>query len=140
MGETLADTEADQNELLLAQTQVRDLKDLVEALRKELENTGAGNARSVQQAVAEANDQMVQLRDTARALRDELEEMGFSIAAYPHSLILRCIRTIQKTLTALKETGTTQAAPHEMADFNELDELIGFPEARAWEARYSAPE
>ena len=33
MGETLADTEADQNELLLAQTQVRDLKDLVEALR-----------------------------------------------------------------------------------------------------------
>ena len=71
---------------------------------------------------------------------DELEAMGFSIAAYPHSLILRCIRTIQKTLTALKETGTTEAAPDEMADFKELDELIGFPEARAWEARYSDPE
>jgi hypothetical protein len=24
-----------------------------------------------------------------------------------------------------------------MADFKELDELLGFPEARAWEARYS---
>jgi len=24
-----------------------------------------------------------------------------------------------------------------MADFNELDELIGFPEAREWEARYT---
>ena len=71
---------------------------------------------------------------------DELEAMGFRIAAYPHSLILRCIRTIQKTLTALKETGTTQAAPHEMADFKELDELIGFPEARAWEAKYTAAE
>ena len=71
---------------------------------------------------------------------EALEAMGFSIAAYPHSLILRCIRTIQKTLTALKETGTTQAAPDEMADFKELDELIGFPEARAWEAKYSDPE
>ena len=29
MGETLADTEADQNELHLAQIQARDLKDLV---------------------------------------------------------------------------------------------------------------
>ena len=27
----------------------------------------------------------------------------------------------------------------DMADFKELDELIGFPEARAWEAKYSAP-
>ena len=67
----------------------------------------------------------------------ELEQMGFRIAAYPHSLILSCVRAIQRTLTALKETGTTQAVTHEMADFDELDELVGFPEARAWEAKYS---
>ena len=68
---------------------------------------------------------------------DELEELGFRIAAYPHSLILTCIRSIQKTLTALKEQGITKGVVEDMADFSELDELIGFPEARAWEAKYS---
>ena len=67
----------------------------------------------------------------------ELEGLGFRIAAYPHSLILGCIRSIDKTLRALKEHGTTREVAGEMADFSELDELIGFPEARAWEARYT---
>ena len=71
---------------------------------------------------------------------DELEKLGFRIAAYPHSLILSCIRTIQKTLTELKERGSTAALTGDMADFSELDELIGFPEARAWEAKYTPPE
>ena len=70
----------------------------------------------------------------------ELEELGFKIAAYPHSLILGCIRSIQKTLRALKEDGTTREVAGEMADFAELDELIGFPEARAWEAKYTPRE
>ena len=70
----------------------------------------------------------------------ELEELGFRIAAYPHSLILTCIRSIQKTLAALKEHGTTEGVVGEMADFEELDELIGFPEARAWEAKYTPRE
>jgi 2-methylisocitrate lyase-like PEP mutase family enzyme len=70
----------------------------------------------------------------------ELEELGFRIAAYPHSLILTCIRSIQKTLAALKENGTTKGVVNEMADFKELDELIGFPEARAWEAKYTPRE
>ena len=70
----------------------------------------------------------------------ELEALGFRIAAYPHSLILTCIRSIQKTLAALKEHGTTKGVVDEMADFKELDELIGFPEARAWEAKYTPRE
>ena len=70
----------------------------------------------------------------------ELQELGFKIAAYPHSLILGCIRSIQKTLRALKEDGTTREVTGEMADFAELDELIGFPEARAWEAKYTPRE
>ena len=70
----------------------------------------------------------------------ELEELGFSIAAYPHSLILTCIRSIQKTLAALKEHGTTKGVVDEMADFKELDDLIGFPAARAWEAKYTPRE
>jgi 2-methylisocitrate lyase-like PEP mutase family enzyme len=67
----------------------------------------------------------------------ELQELGFSIAAYPHSLILTCIRSIQRTLAEIKEKGTTKGVLDTMADFNELDELIGFPEAREWEARYT---
>ena len=70
----------------------------------------------------------------------QLEALGFRIAAYPHSLILTCIRSIQKTLAALKEHGTTKGVVSEMADFKELDELIGFPEARAWEAKYTPRE
>ena len=67
----------------------------------------------------------------------ELEELGFSIAAYPHSLILTCIRSIQRTLSEIKEKGTTKGLLDTMADFSELDELIGFPEAREWEARFT---
>ena len=67
----------------------------------------------------------------------KLEALGFRIAAYPHSLILTCIRSIQRTLAEIKEKGTTKGVLDTMADFNELDELIGFPEAREWEARYT---
>lgn len=70
----------------------------------------------------------------------ELEEMGFGIVAYAHSLILTAIRAVQGTLKALKENGTTQGVIDQMADFSELDELVGFPEARAWEAKYTLPE
>jgi len=69
----------------------------------------------------------------------QLQDLGFKIAAYPHSLILTCIRAIQKTLATLLAQGTTGALVNDMADFKELDELIGFPEARAWEAKYSVP-
>jgi 2-methylisocitrate lyase-like PEP mutase family enzyme len=69
----------------------------------------------------------------------QLQDLGFKIAAYPHSLILTCIRAIQKTLATLKAQGTTGAILNDMADFKELDELIGFPEARAWEAKYTVP-
>ena len=41
----------------------------------------------------------------------ELQELGFSIAAYPHSLILTCIRSIQRTLAEIKEKGV-QAQQH----------------------------
>ena len=70
----------------------------------------------------------------------ELEELGFGIVAYAHSLILTAIRAVQGTLKALKENGTTQGVIDQMADFSELDELVGFPEARAWEAQYTLPE
>jgi 2-methylisocitrate lyase-like PEP mutase family enzyme len=67
----------------------------------------------------------------------ELQALGFKLAAYPHSLILTCIRAMQRTLAALRGEGTTRTCAGDMADFKELDELLGFPEARAWEARYS---
>ena len=35
----------------------------------------------------------------------QLQDLGFKIAAYPHSLILTCIRAIQKTLATLMAPG-----------------------------------
>ena len=69
----------------------------------------------------------------------ELEELGFRIAAYPHSLILSCIRSIGKTLAPSRSMGRRRRSPGRWRIF-ELDELIGLPPARAWEARYTLGE
>jgi hypothetical protein len=39
-------------------------------------------------------------------------------------------------MKVLKEDGTTQAMVAEMTHFEDFNELIGFPEVRAFEAKY----
>ena len=43
---------------------------------------------------------------------------------------------MQQTLAALKREGSSQPYLQDIATFEELDELLGFPEVRAWEKRF----
>ena len=56
---------ADQEKILLLETETRDLMGLVDALREELENGVIDKEVSIQQAIAEGNDERVQLKETA---------------------------------------------------------------------------
>ena len=71
---TGADVATDADRLLAAQTEIRDLKDAVRALRDELERLNAARDDSVEAAVAAGQEEIRQLRDTIRTLRIELEK------------------------------------------------------------------
>jgi 2-methylisocitrate lyase-like PEP mutase family enzyme len=80
---------------------------------------------------------MVEGGKTPLVSNQELQYFGFKLVAYPVTLLLASITAMKRALTVLKEKGTTKELVEEMIRFKELDELIGFPEVRAWEARYS---
>ncbi len=60
-------------ELLVAQREIRHLKETITALRAEMEAMRAAHADELQGAASAADAEMRQLRDTAAALRDQLE-------------------------------------------------------------------
>jgi len=80
---------------------------------------------------------MVEGGKTPLASHEELQAFGFKLVAYPVTLLLASITAMKRALAVLKEKGTTRELLGEMTRFKELDELIGFPEVRAWEAKYS---
>jgi carboxyvinyl-carboxyphosphonate phosphorylmutase len=80
---------------------------------------------------------MVEGGKTPLGTNRELQSLGFKLVAYPITLLLASITAMKRALTVLKEKGTTKDLTDEIISFKELDELIGFPEVRAWEARYS---
>jgi 2-methylisocitrate lyase-like PEP mutase family enzyme len=66
----------------------------------------------------------------------ELDELGFKLAAYPLDLLNASIVGMRRTLAAIAATG--KPAPAESLPFDELQEVIGWPEYYAEEARYKA--
>ena len=73
-GAPTPDLATDAERLLAAQTEIRDLKDAIRALRDELERLNAAREDAVQAAVAAGQEEVRQLRDMVRALRTELEK------------------------------------------------------------------
>ena len=67
----------DGDQLLLALTEVRHLKQTIIALRDEMEHLRFDNASAAQEAVADANLEIMQLRESTSTMRDELEKMHF---------------------------------------------------------------
>jgi 2-methylisocitrate lyase-like PEP mutase family enzyme len=62
----------------------------------------------------------------------QLEEIGYNIAAYPLTLLLASMQAMEKALADLK-AGTH---PTNIASFDDLKNLVGFPEYYAEEERY----
>ena len=68
------DLTSDENDLLYeAQTELRHLKAMVQALRDELEEAKFERDRAVQKATSDAAAEINQLQESIRTLRDELE-------------------------------------------------------------------
>src|SRR3954468_4845417 len=68
----------EQAALLVAQRELRQLRETIQALRAELEQVQASRDEAVQAAVTVSQDEARQLRTTAASLRDELQ--GLEIA------------------------------------------------------------
>jgi chromosome segregation ATPase len=66
-------SESEPNELYGLQTENRHLKEMVGALRDEMEKMRIGEQERLQKALAAANDEIGQLRNMIVALRDELD-------------------------------------------------------------------
>ena len=67
----------------------------------------------------------------------ELQEIGFQMAIFPAISSLSAAAAIEKALNTLKEYGTSQANDLEMFDFNEFNQLIGFPEVWDFEKKWA---
>jgi HAMP domain-containing protein len=65
--------EADQHNLYSLQTESRHLKEMIAALRDEMEKMRIGEQERLQQAIVSANDEIGQLKGMTNALRAELE-------------------------------------------------------------------
>jgi 2-methylisocitrate lyase-like PEP mutase family enzyme len=66
----------------------------------------------------------------------ELQRLGFKIAAYALTTLMASVRAVQSALQALKQGASPESYIDDIATFEELDELLGFPEVRQWERRF----
>lgn len=66
----------------------------------------------------------------------DLQALGYKIAAYALTALMASVRAMQRTLKWLQCEGTTDQYLNDIATFEELDELLGFPQVRAWEKRF----
>ena len=64
---------SDRNEIYGLETENRHLKEMVGALRDEMEKMRIGEQERLQQSLTAANDEIGQLKKTITALRDELD-------------------------------------------------------------------
>ena len=69
---------------------------------------------------------------TAKAL----DEMGFKLVAFAVSCLLAATKAMQRAMKVLREEGSTQSIVGEMMNFGDFNDLIGFAEVRAFEAKY----
>lgn len=78
---------------------------------------------------------MVEFGRTPLLPADRLHELGFALVIFPGSLTRALTRRAFEVLGELRRTGTTAGVLDEMATFDEVNELLGLPEMRAWEER-----
>ena len=80
---------------------------------------------------------MVEGGKTPLMSKQELQDMGYKLLAYPLTLLMISIAAMQHALICWKQNDSTKQLVDKMISFAELDKLMGFPEARQWEARYT---
>lgn len=66
----------------------------------------------------------------------DLQSIGYSIVIYPGGFVRALARTAQSYFDSLIENGSTELFLEHMADFSELNEIIGTPDLMARAAKY----
>ena len=136
--------------LIIARTDARSVLGLEEAVRrgKIYEAAGADvifiespQTEEELKIVANSFDKptmanMVEGGKTPLLTTMELNDMGFNLVAFAVSCLLAATKAIQRAMQVLREEGSTRAMVAEMTNFGEFNDLIGFPEARTFEAKY----
>jgi len=67
---------------------------------------------------------------------DRLQEIGYSLAIFPAMTGLAAAAAVEKALTSLKATGTSLSPDVPLFDFEEFNQLIGFPEVWEFEKKW----
>jgi HAMP domain-containing protein len=94
------------DQLYQAQTEIRHLKNTIQALRDELEAMRVGKDEAVQATIAAGADEVRQLHATIAALRTELEQKLFQHAddlERQKHLASDELRLLRETIVALRE-------------------------------------
>ena len=72
---------------------------------------------------------MLEFGDTPILSPKELEKIGYSVAAYPVTLLSSSIKAMKASLSLLKVGAKTESS---ILSFEELKESVGFPEYNAY--------
>jgi 2-methylisocitrate lyase-like PEP mutase family enzyme len=67
---------------------------------------------------------------------DAFQSLGYKIVAYALTALMASVRAMQKVLGRLRLDGSSSANLADLATFEELDQLMEFPETRQWENRF----
>jgi len=67
---------------------------------------------------------------------DAFQSLGYKIVAYALTALMASVRAMQKVLGRLRLEGSSSANLADLATFEELDQLMEFPETREWENRF----
>lgn len=78
---------------------------------------------------------MLEMGDTPILPPDELRDIGFSIAAYPLTLLSAAVKAQEAALAALRQ-GNPAEVQKLLKSFEELRDVVGFPEYYNMEDRY----
>lgn len=103
------------DELLEARRQIRQMTDTVGALRTQLEQAEALRRESVQAAVAGAQDEIRQLQHTVASLRDELQALAAAKTEAVQAAVAAGqdeARQLHATIQALRDEMERQAQAH----------------------------
>ena len=67
---------------------------------------------------------------------EQLQTLGYKVVAYALTTLMASVRAMERALSKLKEGDSPEDYLDDLATFEELDRLLGFPEWRQWENRF----
>lgn len=68
---------------------------------------------------------------------NQLQTLGYKIIAYPLTTLMASIRAMERILLKLKDQALPEEYLEDIATFEEVDQLLAFPQWRQWENRFS---